>query len=485
MLRRNRREFLEDSMLATAAAVAAETPARLFAADPQPSASPNARLGVAVVGLRGRGGSHIGAFTARRDTEVLYLCDVDLEVGLKRTAEVAKRQGRRPRYEPDLRRVLEDPRVDIVSIATPHHLHALQAIWAMQAGKDVYVEKPIGHNVSEGARIVEAARRYKRICQVGLQCRSNPGMIAAMAFLHSGGLGTIHRARGICCQSRARLDRPGDYPLESAVDYNLWLGPAQPAPLTRRQLHYQWHWFWEYGNGELGHQGVHQMDLARWALGDPGWSRSVLSFGGRIGEPDGGETPDTQVVLHDYGRQSLVLELRSLPSEPFRGVRVGVIVECEGGYLVVSRYDGGAAFDLQGRTLQEFRGGADHFANFLQAVRSRNPHDLNSPPELGHVSSGLCHLGNISYRLGAEATPHEIRACLDRWATRDELADTWERMQAYLVSQGIEPSRRQLRCGPQLAFDPESETITEDQTANGLLTRDYRPPFVVPAAGQV
>ena len=204
MLRRNRREFLEDSMLATAAAVAAKSPAPLFAAEPLPSSSPHERLGVAVVGLRGRGGSHIGAFAGRRDTEILYLCDVDLEVGLKRTGEVAKRQGRVPRYEADLRRVLEDPRVDIVSIATPNHQHALQAIWAMQAGKDVYVEKPIGHNVNEGARVVEAARAYGRICQTGLQCRSNPGMISAMEFLATGAW-EQYKGRGDCVTTGAAV----------------------------------------------------------------------------------------------------------------------------------------------------------------------------------------------------------------------------------------------------------------------------------------
>ena len=170
---------------------------------------------MAVVGLRGRGGSHIGAFAGRKDTEILYLCDVDLEVGLKRTGEVAKRQGRVPRYEADLRRVLEDPRVDIVSIATPNHQHALQAIWAMQAGKDVYVEKPISHNVSEGARVVEAVRRYGRICQTGLQCRSNPGMIAAMEFLGTGALGSGATGTGTVLPPAWLYGTPGDYPVPS------------------------------------------------------------------------------------------------------------------------------------------------------------------------------------------------------------------------------------------------------------------------------
>ena len=270
--------------------------------------------------------------------------------------------------------------------------------------------------------------------------------------------------------------------MPSAIDYNLWLGPAPPAPLTRRQFHYEWHWLWAYGNGELGHQGVHQMDLARWALGSRGLSRAVLSFGGRFGEPDGGETPNTQVVVHDYGSQSLVFELRSLPTEHFRGVKVGVIVECEGGCVVIARYDGGIAFDLQGKRIQEFRGGADHFANFLQAVRSRNPGVLNADAEQGHLSSALCHLGNISYRLGEAAPPQQIRERIARWAMPESLADTLDRTVAHLEVHGIAP---QLRLGPTLAFDPESETFPDNAAANELLTRDYRPPFVLPPARPV
>lgn len=484
MIRRSRREFLEDSMMATAAAVAASSAGTMFAEDAKQSSSPNEKLGVAVVGVKGRGGSHIGAFAGRKDTEILYVCDVDSEIGNKRATEIAKRQSQ-PKWEADLRKVLEDKRVDIVSIATPNHWHALAAIWAIQAGKDVYVEKPVSHNVSEGRRIVEAARKYQKICQTGTQSRSNPGMISAMEYLHAGKLGKVNVARGLCYKSRGSIGDRGEYPVPSNINYDLWCGPAPMAPVTRKQFHYDWHWQWAYGNGDLGNQGIHQMDLARWGLGVNSLSTSVLSYGGRFGYVDAGETANTQVVVHDYGDKTLVFEVRGLKTPQYKGAGVGVIYEAADGYLVMGSYAAGAAFDKKGEKIEEFKGEADHFANFLKAVRSRNIKDLNADIEEGHLSSALCHTGNISYLLGEEVPAAEAGKKIESFKSSDNAKDTLDRTLEHLASNKVDLASTKVRVGAALTCDPVAESFPGNDKANAMLTRDYRNPFVVPAAGQV
>jgi predicted dehydrogenase len=489
MSNRSRRQFLEDSMFAAAAAVAAGTAPQLLAAEEEPqSKSPNERLGVAVVGVRGRGGSHIGAFAGRRDTEILYVCDVDEEVGNRRSTEIGKRQGGRvPQFEVDLRKVLEDKRVDFVTIATPNHWHALGAIWAIQAGKDVYLEKPVSHNVSEGRRIVEAARKYNRICQTGTQSRSNPGMIDAIGYLHDGKLGEVKLARGLCYKRRKSIGPAGKYEVPSHINYDLWLGPAPLAELTRPQLHYDWHWQWPYGNGDLGNQGIHQMDIARWGLGESRISQGVLSYGGRFGYEDAGTTANTQVVIHDYGDKSLVFEVRGLDTAAYRGAKIGVIFEGSEGYLVVPSYHSGTAFDRDGNKVAEFSGGGDdrHFGNFLKAIRSRNASDLTADIEEGHVSSALCHLGNISYQLGQPTSISEAEAQVAAFSSTDDGKETLRRTLEHLSDNKVSLGEGALGMGATLKIDPATETFVGDQRADQMLTREYRAPFVVPAAGQV
>lgn len=486
MSKRNRRQFLEDSMFAAAAAAAASSAPGLFAEESQ-SSSPNGKLGVAVVGVKGRGGSHIGAFAGRKDTEILYVCDADREIGGKRVPEIGKRQGRDPQFVEDLRKVLEDKRVDIVSIATPNHLHALQSIWAIQAGKDVYVEKPVSHNVSEGRRVVEAARKYQKICQTGTQSRSNPGMIGAIEFIHSGKIGDVKVARGLCYKPRGSIGVRGEYQPPSSVNYDLWLGPAPIAAVTRPQFHYDWHWQWPYGNGDLGNQGIHQMDIARWGLGQDRLSDTVLSYGGRFGYEDAGDTANTQVVIHDYGTQTLVFEVRGLSTGDYKGAKVGVIFEGTDGYLVMPSYTGGAAFDKDGKKIAEFSGGGDHlhFENFLAAVRSRKFSDLSADIEQGHLSSALCHTGNISYRLGQQATADDAAKAVAEVKTSDNAKDTFERTLKHLADNKIDTKSVKIGLGAVLQGDAKTETFVGNDAANAMLTREYRKPFVVPPAGQV
>ncbi len=486
MSTRTRRQFLEDSMFAAAAAVAAGSTTSIFAADEKPpSKSPNEKLGVAVVGTGGRGKDHLGAFSDRSDTEVLYVVDVDENRARAQAGAVAKRQGRESKIVTDMREAFDDKSVEIVTTATPNHWHALVSIWAIQAGKDVYVEKPVSHNVSEGRRIVEAARKYRRICQTGTQCRSTKGMRDAMQYLHDGKIGKVNVARGLCYKRRGSIGPLGNYPIPKGVNYDLWLGPAPLAPLTRRNLHYDWHMQFPYGNGDLGNQGIHQMDLCRWGLGVDRLSDWVLSYGGRLGYEDAGDAANTQMIIHGYGDQALVFEVRGLETQKYKDANVGVIFEGPDGYLVMTSYSDGAAFDKSGNKVQEFKGGGDHYGNFLQAVRSRRHEDLHADILEGHLSSALCHLGNISYRLGTQTSVDGVKERLKSVTSAEHLQETYERFTQHLADNKLDLNTTKLAFGPQLKLDVANEKFVDNPAADAMLTRDYRAPFVVPPAGQV
>lgn len=494
MTQYSRRRFLEDSMFG-AAALAASAHANLWAdekgAAPPQSKSHNEKLLVACIGVRGQGESHLHAYSGRKDTEVAIICDVDSKVGNQRCDEIAKRQnGRRPKYVQDLRRVFDDSAINCVSTATPNHWHALVAIWAMQSGKDVYVEKPVSHNVSEGRRMVQVARKLGRICQTGTQCRSQRGTIEAIEFVKSGQIGEVKVARGLCYKSRGSIGPRIEAKIPEHVDYNLWTGPAPVKPSYRNgkfgPVHYDWHWFWDYGNGDLGNQGIHQMDIARWGLGVDELSRGVISYGGRFGYEDAGETANTQVIIHDFGPKTLVFEVRGLDTKDLKGAKVGVIFEGSDGYVVLDNYTHGAAFDKNGKMIREFNGGGDHHGNFLAAVRSRKHEDLHADVLEGHLSSALCHLGNISYRLGslmsASATAERLQGVKTNEDAAATLARTIEHLQDNRVSLD---AATQFRVGEVLAFDSANETFPSNAAANAQLTREYRAPFVVPSASDI
>jgi len=290
------------------------------AAQPNPGGA-NERLNIAVIGVRSRGIDHIGGLAGRHNCRVTHLCDVDTAVTGAAVARTQKAQGGvAPAVVQDLRRIMDNKEIHAVSIATPNHWHSLAAIWAMQAGKHVYVEKPVSHNVWEGRRLVEASRHYNKICQAGTQIRSNPGIREAIEFVQAGKLGRCTVARGLCYKSRPSIGHvnAAQEPPRT-MDYNLWCGPAANRPPQRNHprngtVHYDWHWIWEYGNGDLGNQGIHQMDVARWGLNKSELSRSCISLGGRFGYTDDGETPNTQVCVFDYGDSELLFEVRGLPS---------------------------------------------------------------------------------------------------------------------------------------------------------------------------
>jgi len=440
----------------------------------------NSQLRVACIGVNGRGKDHVGGFAGNKklNTVVTTICDADMAVVGPAVKAVESRQKGFVNVTQDLRRVLDDKSIDIVTIATPNHWHSLAAIWAMQAGKHVYVEKPVSHNVREGRMVVEFARKLGMICQAGTQSRSQPGMRQAIDYVHSGKIGKVDVAVGLCYKRRKSIGkvnsatRPPD-----SCDYNLWCGPAPKKPLMREKLHYDWHWVWDTGCGDIGNQGIHEMDKARWGLGKSELPNSVMSIGGRFGYVDDGETANTQVSVFDYGDCELIFEVRGLPTEKLKDVGVGNIFYGSEGYVVCPNNSTGIAFDKDGKKLEEFKGDGNHYANFVEAVRARKPELLNADILEGHLSSALCHLGNISYRLGTETS---FTSAEDVFGNDKSARDSTKRMVEHLSNNKIELDSTKFRVGRKLKIDPKTESFLEDKDAIAMLTREYRKGFVVP-----
>ena len=308
-----RRRFFEDSLMA-AAAVALPVP--LIAADTK-SVSPSNKLTAAIIGCGIRGKAHASELAKLPDCDVAYVCDPDLDRADEVGALLTGLKRPMPKKVQDLRAVFADKSVDVVFIATPNHWHALAAIWAMQAGKDVYVEKPVSHNVAEGRRIVQVARKLGRICQTGTQNRSRAPLAEAVKYMREGKLGEVKLARSIMYGGRGSIGGPVECPTPPRCDYNLWAGPVPMTKLTRTKFHYDWHWMWDTGNGDIGNSNVHALDICRWGLGVTGLGRSVVSYGGRLGYTDVGETPNSQVGIFDFGDKTIVSETRGLKTVPF------------------------------------------------------------------------------------------------------------------------------------------------------------------------
>ncbi|HYT89184.1 MAG TPA: Gfo/Idh/MocA family oxidoreductase [Gemmataceae bacterium] len=480
MTRQNRRDFLKSTLAAAATITIAGTKS----SGQVVGANEAIRIGVA--GLNGRGGSHVGAFAAMQGVRVTYLIDPDTRTFSRRVRQVRDAGGQEPRTVQDVRRALEDRNVDAISIATPNHWHALMTIWACQAGKDVYVEKPCSHNVHEGRIAADMARRHNRIVQHGTQSRSNTAMANVVDVIRSGQLGRLLVARGLCYKRRdnsqgrvpsvARSDAPRE------LDFNLWLGPAATRPYHENLVHYRWHWFWDFGNGDIGNQGVHEMDKARWGIPGATLPRSVISLGGRFGASDRAETPNTQIAIFDYGATQLIFEVRGLETAQYNHQGVGNVFHLEEGIIA------GTQFYPRGRTTaaplprvegagRRGPGGGNHFANFIAAVRSRRPQDLNAPILEGHYSSALCHLANISYRLGEQAAFNPRTRVV---ADNPQASDTLARMEEHLRGNGVQLNSTMLRVGRRLVLDAQAERFTDNAEANRLLTRNYRAGFVVP-----
>ncbi len=474
----SRRNFLRASACATAAA--ALSGPRLLAQE-----RPGSDLRLAVIGLNGRGGSHLEGFW----DQVVAVCDVDQTILDRCQRQMANADSpKRVEAISDFRRLLDRDDIDAVTIATPNHLHSWIGILAAQAGKDVYVEKPVSQTVWEGRQLVNAARRYGRVIQCGTQSRSSRALQEAQKYAQSGELGRPQYAVATCYKPRpsiGKLDQPLKIP--ESIDYDLWCGPAAKVDLYRPHLHYDWHWDFNTGNGDLGNQGIHQMDIARWMLGIQGFPRRVVSYGGRLGYEDAGNTPNTLVVHLDYDPAPILFEVRGLPSksgseemDEYRGSRVGVVVQFEKGHLLIPSYGDAVAYDTQGQEIKSWHEGNDqlHFDNFLAAVRARDAGLLNAEVLEGHLSSALCHLGNTSYRMGQAVGAPELVASVQG---NDLLADSVDRMLTHGEANGLPRDSVRVVQGAELTMEPGQERF-RDETANAMLHRidrsDYRVPEV-------
>jgi predicted dehydrogenase len=395
------------------------------------AAAPNDRVRVAVMGARIRGKFHLSAFPAQPNVEVTHLIEPDANLVPAALEVLAKKQKEPPKVETDVRRVLEDDSVTALVVAAPDHWHALATVWACQAGKHVYVEKPCSHNLVEGRRMVQAARKYNRVVQVGTQRRSAEHVLAARDFVRSGGLGKVPFARAWIAGDRKSIGKTADAPVPKGVDYSLWLGPAKERPFNPNHFHYNWHWFWEYGTGELGNNGIHGLDVARFVLGLDAPTR-ITSSGGKFFYDDDQETPDTQMATFDFPTGTLVWEHRIWAKTGLEGEAFGVALHGEKGTLVFTAKGWEVRNGVTASHKAASGNEAAHIKNFLDGIRSGAT--LNADIEEGHRSTRLCHLGNIAFRLSRT-----------------------------------------------LKFDPATETMPGDAEANRMLAREYRAPFTLPA----
>ena len=482
----SRRDCLEHAFAMAATALAAAPAAR--AEEPSQAggaAAPIERLRVAVVGANGRGGEHVGQWAGMPDTEVAVICDCDPNVQA-RYYEKFKDAPRQPEFVQDVRRVVDRKDIDIVSIASPNHWHALMSIWAMQAGKDVYVEKPCSHTVEEGRVMTQWARKLGRMCQMGAQSRGMTGMRETIDFVKSGRIGAVKVAHATCYKRRPSIglvDTPA--PIPPGLDFDLWAGPAPDVVPHRQRLHYDWHWNALTGNGDLGNQNPHELDKARWGLGKQEFPKRVVSLGGRLGYVDNGDVANSQVTIYQWDDALLISDVRGLEMKSpvtfgLAGGPLGVGNVWWGteGYVVSTNYQSGVAFDYDGKQLGMWSGGSSqaHFANLVKAARSRRHEDLYLDVEDGHLSSALAHLGNVSWALG-EKVAIGTRPALG--AGDDRVARTLESFEAHLRENAVDTGVTPLLMGREYAIDPQTERSTDDD-ANRLFTKDYRKGYELP-----
>jgi len=431
----------------------------------------NDRINVSVVGLGGRGGDHVLTLAQLPGVRVAGLCDVNQAAREREQAKLTRMTGEKAREFEDMREAFADAEVDAVTIAAPNHWHMMAAVWAMQAGKDVYGEKPAAHNIAEGQTMIDVARENKRMLQVGSQHRSTPFKMRAIEALDGGLIGKIHQSRGLCYKRRRSIGSKPDAPTPPGLNWDMFLGPAPMRPFNELRFAYNWHWFWDTGNGDIGNQGVHQMGVARWGMSDPGWPKTTFAHGGMFAYDDDQETPNTLTASYVFDDRELVFEVRGLltgtegsappprrrrrntsdaPSPQATAPKTATPLNVTVGNLWYGSNGWAAMTD---RGFQAFKGDSNelvmeesgertergsendpitlHMKNFFDACRSRNFKALNDEIEIAHLSAGMCHLANISYRVG--------RAL-------------------------------KLEDGPKFSNDAE---------ANKLLTKDYREPYSV------
>ncbi len=397
--------------------------------------APSERVRVAVIGVRGRGNELVQEFAKNKGAEVVALCDIDDASFAKPLASLKKLDAPTPRIEKDFRHLLDDKSIDAVAVAAPDHWHALLTVFACQAGKDVYCEKPASHNIVEGRRMIEAARKYDRVVQIGTQRRSMEHVQEAIAKVHSGEIGKVGMARAWIHQVRKPIGYGQPGPVPAGVDYEMWQGPAPDRPFMSNHFHYNWHWFWNWGTAEIGNNGVHGLDVARWGLGVDA-PLAVVSGGGKYVFEDDQEVPDTQVVTYEFPHACIEWEHRMWSKHGSEDMSFGIgfygdkgtlLVDLKG-YRIVDREKNQQPFTSPPASSPT----GPHVQNFLDCVKSRQK--PNADIEIGHLTTRLCHLGNIAHRVG----------------------------------------RR-------INFDPVTESIAGDAEANKLLGREYSRRFEMPS----
>jgi len=440
----------------------------------------NEEIRIALVGCGIRGGTHVAEFGNQPGVRIVAVCDPDHE----RVASFAKRvesgYGNRPVEVDDVRRLMERKDFDVVAVATMQYWHALPTIWACETGRHVYVEKPLAHFIWEGRQMVNAARKHNRLVQVGTQGRSRGTDQQLVQYLKSGQLGKIQYI--VCFANKARTaigKRSEPLPIPETLDYDLWCGPARKEPIYRDRIQYDCSFTWNMGDGESCNQGVHEIDVARWVLGETTLPRRVMSVGGRFVFDDAGDVPNTQIMCYDYPSAPILYEVHNLRAgkdtqtmPSFRGSGVDTCVQCEGGYAMMHA---GVVRDNRDKEIRKFSGGEDHFGNFIRALRSGKREDLNAEILEGHLSTNICHAGNISYRLGRRASAVEVRAQI---GDLPPFAEMFDRYLGHLKAHAIDPSESIL--GPWLECDPARECVKDNPRANEFVRGFYRKPFEVP-----
>ena len=443
----------------------------------------NERIVAGVVGLGGRGsGAHVPSFEKQEGVTVAALSDPDRE----RTGAAAKmiesKYNHKADQYVDMRRLFDRKDIDVIGNATQNYWHGLSTIWACQAGKHVYVEKPLSHYIWEGRQMVNAARKYKRLVQCGTQHRSETNIAGAIKWVQEGNLGKIKYITAFANKPRSSCGkRSTPLPIPETVDYDLWCGPAKKLLIYRNKLQYDCSFDWNTGDGESCNQGVHEVDVARWCLGEKMLPRRVMSIGGRFLFNDACDVPNTQIIYYDFPTAPLLYEVHNLRKAKgsndmpaFRGERVGVIVDCEGGSVSLYR---GIAWDKEGKKIKSFSGGGDHFVNFIKAVRSGKREDLSAEVLEGHRSTAVCHAGNISYRLGKTASKAQMRNQVRDVSIFGEMFD---RLLEHLAANEIEIDVKTATLGPWLQIDRQNERFKNNKKANRLAHGFYREPYTVP-----
>jgi predicted dehydrogenase len=460
------------------------------------------RVGVVGLGVRG-GGTHIPRMAAQKGVRVAAICDPD-QVRLGKTgAAIQKKYGYAAEPFADVRKMLQRKDLDVVCVATMQYWHALPTIWACQAGKHVYCEKPLSHFIWEGRQMVNAARRYNRLVQVGTQSRSTPSVYSSIEYLKAGHLGKIQYVTCFANKPRTSIGKRSEpLPIPDTLDYELWCGPARKEPIYRDRIQYDCSFTWNMGDGESCNQGVHEIDVARWILGETSLPRRVMSIGGRFVFNDAGDVPNTQIIYYDFPSAPVLYEVHNLRSEKdapaassltpalsrkerekaakapapnFRGAAVDICVQCEGGYVMVRA---GLVYDNRGQLITKLAGGPEtHFENFIAAVRSGRREDLHADVLEGHRSTAICHAGNVSYRLGKPATAAELRAAVQETPL---MAEMLQRFLEHVKKHDVNLDAPSVTLGPWLECDRQNECFRDNPAANRIVNGFYRPPFLVP-----